>query len=187
VSVVRGLALDALGQAHDVTQLRGVWERLDTQERAMPDLALAAARRAIRLGWSLNGVTAEEKVSTAAMVQRWLEPVWNRFSDLDTSQQRDLVTMVEPGLPELDAVGLARLETMQRQWPNNGFLQYLAGQACMRRQLWGKAGQLLGQASHTLSDTMLLRRTWCSLALLAEERGDAVAALEAWKKAASLD
>ena len=130
---------------------------------------------------------AEERAATAALVQRWLEPVWNRFSDLDAVQQRDLVSMVEPGLPELDAAGLARLEQLQRQWPNNAFLQYLAGQACMRRQLWGKAAQLLRQASHSLRDTVLLRRAWCSLAVLAEERGDAPAALEAWKKAASLD
>lgn len=186
-SVVRGLAMDALGQAHDVAQLRGVWDRLDAQERAMPELALAAARRANRLALTQPEATAEERASTAAMVQRWLEPVWNRFTDLDTVQQRDLVSMVEPGLPELDAAGLARLEQLQRQWPNNAFLQYLAGQACMRRQLWGKAAQLLRQASHSLRDTVLLRRAWCSLAVLAEERGDAPAALEAWKKAASLD
>ena len=187
VSVVRGLAMDALGQAHDVAQLRSVWDGLDTHERAMPELALAAARRANRLSLTQPGATEEERTSAALMVQRLLEPVWSRFTDLDAGQQRDLVTMVEPGLSELDAAGLARLEQMQRQWPNNAFLQYLAGQACMRRQLWGKAAQLLGQASHSLRDTLLLRRAWCSLALLAEERGDAPGALEAWKKAALLD
>ncbi|MEZ5703179.1 MAG: heme biosynthesis HemY N-terminal domain-containing protein [Burkholderiaceae bacterium] len=105
VSVVRGLVLDALGQAHDLAQLRSVWERLDTQERAMPDLALAAARRANRLVLAQASANAEERVAVAAMVQRWLEPVWNRFSDLDASQQRDLVSMMEPGLTELDSAG----------------------------------------------------------------------------------
>ena len=187
VSVVRGLALDALGQAHDLAQLRHVWERLDAQERAMPELALAAARQANKLVLAQASATADERMAVASMVQRWLEPVWNRFSDLDATQQRDLVSMVEPGLAELDSAGLARLEQAQRQWPNNAFLQYLAGQACMRRQLWGKAAQLLGQASHTLRDTALLRRTWCSLALLAQERNDPASALEAWKKAATLE
>ena len=57
----------------------------------------------------------------------------------------------------------------------------------MQRQLWGKASQLLGQASHGLQDGALLRRTWSSLARLAEERGDEAAAQQAWKKAALLD
>ena len=82
---------------------------------------------------------------------------------------------------------LARLEQAQRQRPNNAYLQYLAGQACMERQLWGKAAQLLGQASHGLKDAALLRRTWRSMAALAEERGDEAAAQQAWKKAALQD
>ena len=187
VSIVRGLVLDALGQAHDVTQLRAVWEKLDARERAMPDLALAAAKRANRLDVADANAEPQERTATAALVQRWLEPVWSRFSDLDTVLQRELVVMLEPGLSILDAPGLARMEQAQRQWPNNPYLQYLAGQACMRRQLWGKAAQLLTQASHNLKDLTLLRRTWCALATLAEERGDESAALAAWKKAASLD
>ncbi|HEY9096372.1 MAG TPA: heme biosynthesis HemY N-terminal domain-containing protein [Hydrogenophaga sp.] len=187
ISVVRGLALDALRQAHDLAQLRNVWDRLDAQERAMPELALAAARRANGLRLAHPPASEEDRAAVTSMVQRWLEPVWHRFSDLDASQQRDLVSMVEPGLAELDSAGLARLEQAQRQWPNNAFLQYLAGQACMQRQLWGKAAQLLGQARHSLRDTTMLRRTWCSLALLAQERNDAPAALEAWKRAATLD
>jgi HemY protein len=70
--------------------------------------------------------------------------------------------------------------------PGNAYLQYLAGQAFMQRQLWGKAAQLLGQASHSLQDPILLRRTWCALARLAEERGDAAGAQSAWKRAALL-
>jgi HemY protein len=186
-SIVRGLAVDALGEAYDLAQLRAVWDRLDGRERAMPELALAAARRANRLGLSNGDSLPQERAATAALVQRWLEPVWTRFSDLDAHHQRELVVMLEPGLAELDGPGLARLEQAQRQWPNNPFLQYLAGQACMRRQLWGKAGQLLGQASHSLTDVSLLRRTWRALAGLAEERGDEAAALAAWKKAAALD
>ena len=57
----------------------------------------------------------------------------------------------------------------------------------MQRHLWGKASQLLTQASHGLRDAALLRRTWRSLARLAEERGDEVAAQAAWKQAALLD
>ena len=187
ISIVRGLALDALGHARDVAQLRKVWEGFDARERAMPELALAAAKRANALGLVDMTLSTQERAATAALVQRWLEPVWIRFSELAANQQRELVEMLEPGLTELDGAGLSRLEQAQRQWPNNPFLQYLAGQACMRRQLWGKAAQLLGQASHGLKDVALLRRTWRSLAALAEERGDEIAALDAWKKAATLD
>ena len=95
-------------------------------------------------------LSTQERAATAALVQRWLEPVWIRFSELGANQQRELVEMLEPGLTELDGAGLSRLEQAQRQWPNNPFLQYLAGQACMRRQLWGKAAQLLGVSRRTL-------------------------------------
>ena len=63
-------------------------------------------------------------------------------------------------------------------------MQYLAGITCMRLQLWGKAQQLLKQALPRLKDTTLERNAWTALAELAEQRGDAVAATDAWKKAA---
>lgn len=184
-SIVRGLALDALREAHDLAQLESVWNGLDADERAMPELALAAARRANQLTGPATG--AQDMQAVNARVRAWLEPLWPAFGSLDVSQQRHLVLAMEPGLAELDAAGLARLEHLQRQWPQNGFLQYLAGQACMQRQLWGKAAQLLGMASHNLSDPALLRRTWRALAQLAEERDDGAAAQAAWKRAALLD
>ena len=184
-SIVRGLALDALREAHDVTQLETVWSGLDADERAMPELAVAAARRANQL---TRLVTDEQGLlAVGTRVRAWLEPLWPDFGSLDAAQQCQLVLAMEPGLEDLDAVGLARLEQLQRQWPQNGFLQYLAGQACLRRQLWGKAAQMLNQASHSLHDPALLRRTWRGLAQLAEERGDEAAAQAAWKQAAQLD
>jgi len=184
-SIVRSLALDALRDARDLAQLKTVWARLDAAERAMPDLVLAAAQRANQLMALTDDAT--ERSDTAALVREWLDPLWSGLERLDAGQQRQLVEALEPGLPQLDAAWLARLEQAQRQMPGNAFLQYLTGQACMQRQLWGKAAQLLGQASQTLRDPALLRRTWCSLARLAEERGDAAAAQVAWKRAALLD
>jgi HemY protein len=46
---------------------------------------------------------------------------------------------------------------------------------------------VLAPPSLGLRDAALLRRTWCSLARLAEERGDEIAAQQAWKNAAALD
>ncbi|MDQ7743274.1 heme biosynthesis HemY N-terminal domain-containing protein [Hydrogenophaga pseudoflava] len=183
-SIVRGLALDALREAHDLAQLQSVWSRLDMSEQTMPELILAAVERAHRL----VAMAPEEDMAVQAhgLTAGWLEPVWQGFAALDERLQHQLTLALEPGLMRLDATGLARLEQSQRQWPNNAYLQYLTGQACRQRQLWGKAAQLLGQASHSLREPGLLRRTWCALALLAEERQDQVAAQAAWKRAALL-
>ena len=54
----------------------------------------------------------------------------------------------------------------------------------MKRQLWGKAQQLLTQAGLGLQDVNLHRHAWQALARLAEERGDAEQAAAAWKRAA---
>lgn len=183
-SIVRGLALDALREAHDLAQMQSVWSRLDASEQAMPELILAAVERAHRL----VAMAPDEDMAAQAhgLTAGWLEPVWQGFAALDENLQHKLTLALEPGLMRLDATGLARLEQSQRQWPNNAYLQYLTGQACRQRQLWGKASQLLGQASHSLREPGLLRRTWCALALLAEERQDQAGAQAAWKRAALL-
>lgn len=181
-SVIRSLLLDALREAHDIAQLQKVWDSLDATERQTPDIALAAARRAGALIGS-----ASDPALLHQQVREWLEPLWAGFDQLSSTQQHLMVTTLEPGLASLDAAGLAALEQRQRQRPGNACLQYLAGQACTQRQLWGKAAQLLGQARHGLSDPALLRRTWRSLARLAEERGDEAAAQAAWKAAAQID
>jgi HemY protein len=182
-SIVRGLILDALREAHDLSQLQSVWNRLDSGERDMPVLALAAAQRAHVLA-AEHGDVMDQAVS---LVAAWLTPVWRHYAELDPTQQRQLVLVMEASLPHLDAAWLARLEQTQQQWPNNAYLQFLAGQAFLQRRLWGKAAQMLVQASHSLQEPTLLRRTWCALAVLAEERGDSTAAQSAWKKAALLD
>lgn len=186
-SIVRGLVLDTLREAHDMAQLEAAWNRLDAAEKVVPELALAAARRGNQLVLQRSDAQDDETRAVAARLRSWLEPLWKDFDALEPLQQRQLVVAFEPGLSQLDSAWLARLEHQQRLSPNNAFLQYLAGQACMQRQLWGKASQLLTQASHGLNDAALMRRTWRSLARLAEERGDDAAAQAAWKQAAILD
>jgi HemY protein len=105
---------------------------------------------------------------------------------LDGVQQQRLVLVLETAMPHLGSDWLARVEQLQQQWPNQAYLQYLAGQACLQRRLWGKAHQLLSQASHSLKEPALLRRVWCALAQIAQERGDSAAEQTAWKTAALL-
>ncbi|MFN3376911.1 MAG: heme biosynthesis protein HemY [Burkholderiaceae bacterium] len=175
-SIVRGLAIELIQGAHDPAQLQQVWLGLDPAERAMPELAIHAAQRLASLG------------GEPAQVRQWLLPLWDRLTQagdpLGDQHALRLVRALEAGLTDLDAAWLSRIESAHQANPRDARLQYLAGVACLRRQLWGKAQQLLSQAAQQLDDTGLRARAWHHLAELAEQRGDADAAAAAWKKAA---
>lgn len=175
-SIVRGLATELINNAHDTAQLQQIWMSLEPAERKMPELAIHAAQRLAILG------------GDAAQVRSWLLPVWERLVDLPDALAEHhalkLVRALEAGLDALDAPWLARIETAQQANPRDARLSYLAGMACLKRQLWGKAQQLLTQAAQQLADPSLRASAWRHLAELAEQRGDESAAAEAWKKAA---
>ena len=171
-SIVRGLASDLLDGAHDTAQLQRAWMSLEPPERLMPELAIHAAQRLTTLG------------GDAHLARDWLQPIWEQQHELDEPLKVKLVLALQAGLDSLDGAWLARIEAAQNANPRDPALQYLAGMACMRRQLWGKAQQLMSQAAMGLRDPNLHRNAWRSLALLAEERGDAQAAAQAWKRAA---
>ena len=175
-SIVRGLAAELINSAHDTAQLQQIWLSLEPAERHMPELAIHAAQRLSTLG------------GDATQVRTWLLPVWERMVDLPDALAEHhalkLVRALESGLDALDATWLARIESAQLANPRDARLQYLAGMACMKRELWGKAQQLLTQATKHLSDPSLRASAWRHLAELAEQRGDAAAATGAWKKAA---
>ena len=177
-SIVRGLALELLNDAHDAMQLQRAWAALDDSERAMPELMIHAASRLMALQGS------------ATLARAWLLPVWERMmaphSDLGDNLRIKLITVLEQGLDTLDAAWLARIEAAQLSRPGDAKLQYLAGMACLSRQLWGKARQLLSDAAPALQDRALHRNAWRALALLAEQRGDEPAAVEAYRRAAQL-
>lgn len=171
-SIVRGLAVDLLNGAHDTAQLQRAWNSLEAEERRMPDLAIHAAQRMAALG------------GDAHLARGWLLPVWERHATLADSQRVKLVRALEAGLDTVDGAWLARIESAHQQNPRDATLHYLAGMACMKRQLWGKAQQQLTQAALGLQDATLHRNAWRGLALLAEQRGDEAAAADAWKRAA---
>nr|WP_181956500.1 heme biosynthesis HemY N-terminal domain-containing protein [Ramlibacter lithotrophicus] len=172
-SIVRGLAVDLLNDAHDVPQLQRAWESLEPAERLMPELAIHAAQRLAALGGDPH------------LAREWLLPAWEQQAQLDDPLKVKLVNALEEGLETIDADWLARIEAAHRENPRDATLQYLAAVACVKRQLWGKAQQLMGQAAISLRDPVLHRNAWRVLALLAEERGDQPAAEQAWKRAAS--
>ncbi|GAA4328707.1 heme biosynthesis protein HemY [Variovorax defluvii] len=178
-SIVRGLATELVSGAHDPAQLLRAWDELETAEREMPEVAIHAAQRMVALRGDL------------AVARAWLLPVWERMIEeprsLGESLRVKLVRALEAGLDSVDADWLARIESAQRNNPRDANLQYLAGMACMKRQLWGKAQQLLTHAGLALQDPALHRRAWQALAELAEARDDADQASAAWKRAAQTE
>ncbi len=177
-SIVRGLALELLNDAHDPAQLQQAWLALDDNERAMPELVVHAASRLM----ALHG--------DAGLARSWLLTVWDSMvqpgSGMGDNLRIKLIGALETSLDSLDAAWLARIEAAQLSRPRDANLQYLAGMACLNRQLWGKARQLLSQAALGLQDATLHRNAWRALALLAEQREDEAAAAEAYKRAAQL-
>lgn len=175
-SIVRGLAIELINSAHDTAQLQQIWMSLEASERNMPELAIHAAQRLAALG------------GEATQVRAWLLPVWERMVDLPDALAEHhalkLVRALESGLDALDAPWLSRIESAQQANPRDARLQYLAGMACLKRQLWGKAQQLLTQSAQQLTDSSLRASAWRRIAELAEKRGDDEAAAQAWKKAA---
>lgn len=175
-SIVRGLAIELIHGARDPSQLQATWLSLEPADRAMPELAIHAAQQLAQLGGS------------AQQVRQWLLPVWQQMVDLPDALADQhalrLINALEAGLDDIDAAWLARIEAAQQANPRDTRLQYLAGMACLQRQLWGKAQQLLTQAAPQLRDAPLRRKAWQRLAELAEQRGDMPAAAQAWKNAA---
>lgn len=182
-SIVRSLATATLSESHDADQLTRAWNSLTDTERAQAEIATHAAQRLVNL--SAGTPEAPELHERA---RAWLEPIWQRYPQLAESAQIRVVRALEVTFSSdgasVNHAWLAKIETAQRQLPHDTRLQYLAGMACLHRQLWGKAQQLLSGCAAHLGDENLKRSAWRNLAFLAEQRGDAIAALAAWKKAA---
>lgn len=179
-SIARGLALEMLKTTHDSAQIQRIWAALEEGERRMPDVALQAAQHLLAHGGS------------PALVQEWLHPVWEAATtearSVSDAQRLQLVSVLEvvfaQALSPVDTEWLRRLESAQLQQPGEATWQYLAGVACVRLQLWGKAQQLLKQSLAGLQDANLRRRAWGLLGQMAENRQDTVTALQAYKEAA---
>lgn len=175
-SVVRGLLLASIRDARDTSSLQQFWLSLEEEERAMPEVAIPATERLIELG------------GDAGQARAWLLPVWEHLLAQPSPRTEihlpKLVQVLQSCLGKLDGAWLARMEAAANANPREPRLQYLAGMACVQRELWGKAQQLLTRAAPLLQDPQLRTRAWQRLALMAEHRGDMEASAIAWKLAA---
>lgn len=177
--LIQRLIADMLASAYDQEQLQRVWNTLDVHERTQPAVLLQAAQRLV----ALNGDSQQ--------VRDWLLPAWEQFASqpdrLTTAQRTQLVAVLEAGMENIDPAWLQRIEQAHLRFPNQPALQYLMGVACLKRQLWGKAQQLLTQSIKGLqAEPDLRRNAWRSLAMLAEHRDDEASAHAAWKNAAQV-
>ena len=179
-SLMRGLALASIDDCRDAHQLQATWRILQPAERAMPEVAVHAARR-------LLGFNSE-----ANLALQWLLPVWEALSNnavqgSDSAVRQRVVEVLAQALQTLtpDSEWLARVEQARLGNPRSVELQYLSGMVCLRHSLWGKAQQLLEQAAPRLQSSDLKRSAWRALAELAEQKGDTTQALACWKLSAS--
>lgn len=181
--ILKGLALELIQGAHDPVQLQRAWAQLDPAERTMADVAIQAGHRLAELQGDV------------ALSRQWLQPVWDELLRAPNLREHGpvlvrLIHALEEGFGTeagaSDLQWLERIEVAQRQHPESAELQYLAGVACLRHQLWGKSQQLLTQALTQLRDPGLQRNAWRALAALAEQRGDSAASQQALREAALL-
>ncbi|MDR0478954.1 MAG: heme biosynthesis protein HemY, partial [Burkholderiaceae bacterium] len=193
-SLIRGLTGDLIASVHDPQQLQTIWQSLNPNERAMPDLALRAAQRLVALG------------GDAYQARLWLRAPLAALLDhpdvFDIRQRARLIGALERSFERsseqaIDPEWLARIEAAQTAHPADATLQYLTGMVCLHRELWGKAKALLTQAARGLDGRIaadgadapdpeiaaLRRRAWRALATLAEREGDAATAAQAWRQA----
>jgi HemY protein len=181
-SLISALVLELVQNASDPEQLQSVWAKLESAEKCVPDVAVVAAGRLMRLGGNVGRALD------------WLLPVWEHMAaspqNLGQEQKIVLVRVMENGFSTvgavIDGVWLSRIERAQIDNPGDACLQYLAGVACLHLQLWGKAQQLISHALPRLEDAGLLTRAWQVLAELAQRQGDEQQATLAWKQAAQV-
>jgi HemY protein len=182
-SMLRSLSMATLGQAHDASQISRAWKDLTPSERLDSEVANYAAQRLLNLG---AGSPDSAEIQEQAL--SWIEPIWRRYPELDSREQtrviNSLLGCIAAGT--VNAAWLAQIEAAQRQLPRDAQLQFLAGQAFLSLKLWGKAQQMFEASAAQLQEPTFKRQAWCSLATLAEQRGDTAAASAAWKRAALL-
>jgi HemY protein len=174
-TLLRSLAADALETAHDLQQLRRLWQQFDAADRRDPQVVARAAQRAALLGGADDA-------------RQWLRPFWDRLSEL-SREDRDAVAQALADAREgIGSDWLPRLESAAQAFGHEPALVAAVGLALAERQLWGKARALLEQAAASPAlAPPLRRRAWRVLAALARSEGDEARAQGHERAAAALD
>jgi len=176
--LLRSLCTASLDDCFDQQQLQQTWKLLDAHEKSLPDVAIHASERMLALSGS----------SQTALT--WLAPIWSLMitqpKALSESQQVRLIQSLAAHLKVIgaDKHWLTTIDQARSMNPRNALLQYLSAMTCMHSGLWGKAQQLMLEASQQLTNPKLQKEAWRTLAELALQHGQESQAVIYWKKIA---
>ncbi len=173
--LLRSLAVDALEGAHDLQQLRRLWEQFDAADRRDPLVAARAALRAVALG-------------APAEARGWLRPYWERLQELSREEREHISLALMQSCAGLGTDWLPRIESALNAFGHEPAVVAAAGTAFAERQLWGKARRLLQQAGAAPGlPGPARRRAWRTLAELARSEGDEAECQRCEHEAAAID
>ena len=174
-TLLRSLAGDVLETAHDLQQLRRLWNQLDAGDRRDAQVAARAAQRAALL-------------DGADDARQWLRPFWDRLAELSREDRDSVALALADARSGIGNDWLPRLELAAQSYGHEPAVVAAVGLALAERRLWGKARTLLEQAAASAALVPgLRRRAWRVLAEMARGEGDEARAQGHERAAASLD
>jgi HemY protein len=174
-TLLRSLAGEVLETAHDLQQLRRLWNQLDAGDRRDAQVAARAAQRAA----VLDG---------ADDARQWLRPFWDRLAELSREDRDSVALALADARSGIGNDWLPRLELAAQSYGHEPAVVAAVGLALAERRLWGKARTLLEQAAASAALVPgLRRRAWRVLAEMARGEGDDARAQGHERAAASLD
>ena len=176
--LLKSLCISSIEDCNEPEQLKQTWRMFNITEKSLPDVAIQAAERLIKLKGDPQTALA------------WVSSVWenliNKTASLSTEQTERLIKTLSDILKELgpDKTWLAKVDHARASKPTDPYLQFLSAMVCMHNGLWGKAQQLMQEASINLSKPSMKKQALLTLAELALQRGDENEANALWKKIA---
>ena len=122
---------------------------------------------------AVRAATCAAALSSAEDGRSWLRPFWDDIADLQTEERGALGEALVPVVIGIGPDWLARLESAVKRFPRDKQLVYAFGHVLVERQLWGRARLMLEQVRDDRSLSLVARRrSWLTLARLAEQDGD---------------
>lgn len=173
--LLRALAEEALQQAHDLQQLKRLWQQFDAADRRDARIAARAARRARELGG-------------AEQARLWLRPFWDHLGDLDAAERETIALALADATEGIGTEWLPTLQSAAQTFGHEAAVLAAVGAAYSAGGLYGKARQLLEQAAASGTLPARARRAaWRRLAALAREQADEQRASACDRAAAQLE
>ena len=173
-SLLRSLAAEALASAHDIEQLRSIWQRLDASDRRDALTVARASERAAALG-------APDEA------RQWLQPSWDALARLEPEDRERIALALMRTVAGIGPEWLPWLQEAANTFGHEPAVLAAVGAAYAERQLWGKARQMLEPAARDARlDVGARREAWRRLAALAREESDEMRAAVCDHEAAEL-